>query len=129
MKIPVLPVTPITEETFKRQGWVKHPSLEAYDEGGDFSSDDFLELPSDEQEWIEDENLYYWTLNLPKSRTDGYSPMLVSSLSNGSDGTKDMLKPGQYFVDIFDLGGLGFCTSEEELEVLYYLLTKKHIED
>jgi hypothetical protein len=38
------------------------------------------------------------------------------------------LKPGQYFVEIFDFDGLGFCVSEEELEILYYGLTKKYIE-
>ena len=37
------------------------------------------------------------------------------------------LKEGEYVVEINDFGGLGFCTSEEEIEVLYEMLTKQSI--
>ena len=37
------------------------------------------------------------------------------------------LEKGQYVVEISELNGLGFCTSEEEIEVLYEMLTKQSI--
>ena len=37
------------------------------------------------------------------------------------------LEKGQYIVEINELNGLGFCTSEEEIEVLYEMLTKQSI--
>ena len=39
------------------------------------------------------------------------------------------LNPGQYFVEILDFDGLGFCTTEEELEILQRALTGKYIEE
>jgi hypothetical protein len=39
------------------------------------------------------------------------------------------LNQGQYFVEMLDTDGLGFCTTEEELEILYRALTGKYIEE
>lgn len=120
-KIPTIPETPITDLTFERQGWIKHNAMdfEGYEdlgEAGDF------DIGSDEP--------YFWTLPLPKERNDKYSPLLVSNANDAVVLLQNMgLKPGQYFVEIFELDGLGFCTSEEQLEILYYSLTRRYIED
>lgn len=121
-KIPIIPETPITEETFERQGWTKHSAFDDFDDFGD------EELDNIDRELDEDEP-YFWTLALPKERNDKYAPVLVSNSNDDLVLLQNMgLKPGQYFVEIFDLDGLGFCTSEEQLEILYYSLTKRHIE-
>jgi hypothetical protein len=39
------------------------------------------------------------------------------------------LKPGQFFVEIMDMDGLGLCLNEEELEILYMALTGENIEE
>ncbi len=106
-----LRLTPITEETFERQGWAKH----------DIS--DML--------GTDDENPhYFFTLPLPKDRKDMYAPSLVSNSTDQADILKEMgLKPNQFFVEIMEMDGLGFCASEEELEVLYNILTGKFIEE
>lgn len=120
MKTPSLPETPITDETFERQGWRKHPAIDYHD------SEDFYRRIDEEPE---DDEPYFWSLPLPKDRTDIYAPILISNASDDSQLLINMgLKPGQYFVEIFDFDGLGFCTSEEELELLYNALTKKYIE-
>lgn len=94
--------TPITEETFERQGWYKE------------------DTPNDEDDF------HYWTLTLPKDSRDPYAPILISSPSNQS---VRGLEKGEYVVEMHDFNGLGFCTSEEEIEVLYKVLTKKSIYD
>lgn len=121
MKTPALPETPITDETFERQGWRKHPALD-YDGARDL----FDQLDAE----LEDGDPYFWTLPLPKNRSDEYSPILISNDNDSDDEVISMgLKPGEYFIEIYDFDGLGFCTSEEDLEVLYYALTKKYIEE
>jgi hypothetical protein len=120
MRTPNIPETPITDETFERQGWRKHPAVDYHD------SRDFFDNIDEEPEEGE---AYFWSLPLPKDRIDTYAPILISSESDDSEMLISMgLKPGQYFVEIFDFDGLGFCVSEEELEILYYSLTKKYIE-
>jgi hypothetical protein len=119
-----LPLTPITEETFKRQGWVKHSveDVEMFDEP-QYKKD------NDEDEEDEDEP-YFFTLPIPKNRIDRYAPMFVSNVSSDLEELKNMgLKPGQYFIEMLDMDGLGFCSSEEELEILYKSLTHKYIEN
>jgi len=39
------------------------------------------------------------------------------------------IKPGTFFVEIGDMDGLGFCSSEEELDILYSALTGEDIEE
>ena len=124
MRKPKLKLTPITEETFKRQGWVKHcvEDVEMFDEP-QYKKD------NDEDEEDEDEP-YFFTLPIPKNRIDRYAPMFVSNVSSDLEELKNMgLKPGQYFIEMLDMDGLGFCSSEEELEILYKSLTHKYIEN
>jgi hypothetical protein len=124
MRKPKLKLTPITEETFKRQGWVKHSveDVEMFDEP-QYKKD------NDEDEEDEDEP-YFFTLPIPKNRIDRYAPMFVSNVSSDLEELKNMgLKPGQYFIEMLDMDGLGFCSSEEELEILYKSLTHKYIEN
>ena len=55
--------------------------------------------------------------------------MFVSNMNNEYGALKDLgLKPGQYFIEIMDMDGLGLCGSEEELEILYQALTGESIE-
>jgi hypothetical protein len=118
-----LQVTPITDTTFERQGWSKHLSNDYNGIG------DFFENREDVDSEEEVEEPYFWTLPIPKDRTDKYAPRFVS---NSSDDDMELismgLKPGQYFIEILDYDGLGFCTTEEELEILYKALTGKYIE-
>lgn len=115
-----LHATPITEETFKRQKWKKHLS-EDYD----------IHQPMTKEEEEEDNDKpYFFTLPVPKDRVDRYSPHLVSNSSDELEALRSMgLSPGQYFVELLDSDGLGFCTTEEELEILYRALTAKYIEE
>ena len=117
MKRVRLHATPITEETFERQGWKKQIA-EEIDINSQSSDDD-----------SEDNNPYFFILPIPKERVDRYAPHLISNLSNELEELKNMgLKEGQYFVEMLDTDGLGFCTTEEELEILYRALTGKYIE-
>ena len=115
-----LQATPITEETFKRQKWKRH-----------LSEDFDLEEPAENENDSEDDNQpYFFTLTLPKDRIDRYAPMLVSNSSDELEALKSMgLSPGQYFIEMLDTDGLGYCTTEEELEILYRALTGKYIEE
>ena len=123
-----LPTTPITEKTFIRQGWEKHYVGERYidDEGFQDDAEEF----EDEDEDIDDE-AYYWTLPLPKSRReDPYAVVLTSNATDELSVVREFgLQDGSFIVEIFDSDGLGLCTNEEELEVLYRALTGEEIED
>jgi hypothetical protein len=114
MRIAKLKPTPITEETFKRQKWQKH------------LTEDESRVEYDE----EVESPYFFILPIPKERRDRYTPFLVSNSSDELEALRTMgLQPGQYFVEIMDMDGLGFCTTEEELEILYRALTQKNLEE
>ena len=118
-----LQATPLTDETFKRQGWSKHIT-------NDYNgTPDFIENREDLEENEELDKPYFWTLPLPKERNDKYAPRFVTNSSDDDAELINMgLKPGQYFIEILDFDGLGFCTTEEELEILYRSLTGKYIE-
>lgn len=119
-----LQTTPITDATFERQGWSKHIATDFND------IDDFLANQNGFESDTDDSESYFWTLPIPKERTDKYSPRLISNASDDNLELVNMkLKPGQYFVEILDFDNLGFCTSEEELEILYKSLTRKYIEE
>ena len=124
-----LPTTPITEKTFIRQGWEKSYIGDRYinDEGFEEDAEEFEE---DEEETDEDE-AYYWTLPLPKSRReDPYAIVLTSNATDELGVVRELgLQSGSYIVEIFDSDGLGLCTNEEELEVLYRALTGEEIEE
>ena len=111
-----LNMTPITEDTFIRQGWNK--------------------ISVGDDEAIEDADAdigggdYYFSIALPKDRDDEFAPMFVSNSTNEGNLIKEIgLKPGQFFIEIMDMDGLGFCASEEELDVLYSALTGEDIEE
>jgi len=115
-----LHATPITEETFKRQKWKKHLS----------ENFDFNQPMTKEEESEDDDSPYFFSLSIPKDRVDRYAPHLVSNSSEELEALRNMgLKQGQYFVEMLDTDGLGFCTTEEELEILYRALTGKYIEE
>jgi hypothetical protein len=101
MKPPInIPQTPITEETFQKQGWRKE-----YDDN-------------------EMEEIYQYVLQLPKESKDPYGLSIIST--NNKDKIKG-LERGCYVVQLLECGGLGQCTTEEEIEILYRVLTKKSI--
>ena len=108
VKMIEFPMTPITEDTFERQGWEKH-----IDSDGGASEDE----PSE---------YYYYMLPLPKDNPAEEAIQLVSS---ANDDYKDLgLKKGEYAVELDGLFGLGICFSEEELMILYKALTKQELE-
>ena len=109
-----LNMTPITEDTFIRQGWNK------------------ISVGDDEamEDTDTDSGDYYFSIALPKDRDDEFAPMFVSNSTNEGNLIKEIgLKPGQFFIEIMDMDGLGFCASEEELDVLYSALTGEDIEE
>lgn len=118
-----LPLTPITEETFKRQGWIKYLA-------GEEDVIDEEHEPVYQGDDVDVDALpFFYTIPIPKDRIDRFAPMFVSNVSDELGTLKKMgLKPGQFFVELMDMDGLGLCTSEEELELLYKLLTGKSIE-
>ena len=124
------PLTPITEETFIRQGWrkcdVNEPLFEEFGEDEDGMEDEEMEEPMEKPEAI----AWYYTLALPKDRTDPYCPRLVSNATDESGLLKEMELPeGTFFVELMDWDGLGYCQSEEEIEILYKALTGKNLEN
>ena len=129
-----LPLTPITEETFIRQGWKKVDVNEPLFEEEDFldefgeetEEDEEMEEPIDRPEAI----AWYYTLAIPKDRTDPYCPRLVSNATDESGLLKEMgLPEGTFFVELMDWDGLGYCQSEEDIEILYRALTGKNLEN
>jgi len=101
------PLLPITEETFERQGWEKITETEDGDEEG---LDSYT----------------YWMLPLPKDNPDDECPYLISSADD--EYLQLGINKGEYIVEVADFFGLGLCTTEEELEILYRALTKEDIE-
>lgn len=100
------PFIPITEKTFKRQGWER--------------------VTETEEDSQEPETFSYYILPLPKDNPDENCPVLISS---ADDEWKELdIEKGEYFVEIADFFGLGLCSTEEELEILYRSLTKQEIE-
>jgi hypothetical protein len=101
-----LPMTPITEATFIRQGWKKIEAGDGMNEDGE-----------------DEDGHYYYALPIPKYRDDEFTPMLISNSTDEQLILRELgLKPGQFFIEISDMDGLGFCSSEEELDILYSAL-------
>lgn len=101
------PYTPITEETFERQGWEMVVENEEGEEG-------------------EMEEFYYFVLPLPKDNPDEQAPILMSSADDDYETLG--IKKGEYYIELDGMNGLGLCTNEEELEILYRALTRNRIE-
>ena len=124
------PLTPITEETFIRQGWrkcdVNEPLFDEFGEDLDEMEDEEIEEPIEKPEAI----AWYYTLSIPKDRTDPYCPRLVSNATDESGLLKEMELPeGTFFVELMDWDGLGYCQTEEDIEILYKVLTGKDLEN
>jgi len=97
------PYTPITEETFERQGWEMVVEKEEGDE------------------------YYYFILPLPKDNPDPNAPVLISC---ANDDWKQLDIPeGSYYTEIDGTNGLGLCMNEEDLEILYRALTRSEIDN
>lgn len=102
MKNPIeIDETPITETTFKAQGWEK------------------------KTETMDDEEYTYWILPLPKDNPDEDAVYLISSADDEWD--ELALPKGQFVVELFNLNGLGYSESEEQIEILYRALTAKDV--
>ena len=124
------PLTPITEETFIRQGWrkcdVNEPLFDEFGEDLAEMEDEEIEEPIEKPEAI----AWYYTLSIPKDRTDPYCPRLVSNATDESGLLKEMELPeGTFFVELMDWDGLGYCQSEEDIEILYKALTGTNLEN
>ena len=73
---------------------------------------------------------WYYTLAIPKDRNDPYCPRLVSNATDETGLLKEMGLPiGTFFVELMDWDGLGYCQSEEEIEILYKALTGTNLEN
>lgn len=94
-----LELTPITEETLESLGF-----------------EQTLEDTSDS---------YNFLLRLPKDSIDPNCMCLISSYN--TEWKEIGVSKGEYIVELFDSGGLGLCTSVEEIDMLYYVLTKLSI--
>lgn len=133
-----LPLTPITEETFIRQGWkkvdVNEPLFEEFGEDVDELDNDFFGQIENDEEPIDDgkeePQAFYYILSIPNDRDDPYCPRLISNATDENGLLKEMgLPPGTFFVELMDWDGLGYCQSEEQIEVLYKALTGKDLEN
>jgi hypothetical protein len=71
------------------------------------------------------EGVYAWMLKLPKDNPDPNCMYLISSYNVESEDIG--LDEGEYVVELFDSGGLGICTFVEELDMLYFVLTKESL--
>ena len=79
-----LPMTPITEATFIRQGWIKIVGGDGIGEDGEG-----------------EDGHYYWTLAIPKYRNDEFSPQLISNSTDEQLMLKEIgLKKGQFFIEM-----------------------------
>lgn len=94
--------TPITEDTFERQGWTK---IEDNDGEEDFT---------------------YYMLPIPKDNPDPAALCLITSADDEHELFE--LNDGEFVVELDIFPGLGHCETEEELELLYRVLTKRHID-
>jgi hypothetical protein len=134
-----LPLTPITEETFERQGWLKfdvNEPLFGEDWGEDMdelNKDFFGEMEDEQQEEPMEKpeaTAWYYILPIPKDRDDPYCLKLISNATDENGLLKEMgLAPGTFFVELMDNDGLGYCQTEEEIEILYKALTGKDLEN
>lgn len=98
--------TPITEKTFIKQGW-ERIDVSSEESGG--------------------EPYYFWELPLPKYNPDNRAQVLISTTNDRWE--EIGLKKGEYAVEIFDFSGLGYCLTEEEIGIVYNVLTQEDVND
>lgn len=75
-------------------------------------------------DYYQDPDKRNYTVSNEKIESTGWSPQLISTAN--TDRFPGMQK-GTYGVQLLDCNGLGSCTTEEEIEILYKTLTKKSI--
>ena len=115
-----LPLTPLTDKTFIRQGWKKYVF--------DFNNDSHEALQDADVTYKSDYE-YYYLIPLPKDSGDPYPPCLVTTTNKDYEFCKELgLKPNTFAVQLLDTDGIGLCKNEEELEILYRALTREEIE-
>jgi len=98
-----MPQTPITDHSFKKWKAIRIDETDG------------------------DVNFYYWILPLPNNDDLDASnrPTLVST---ANDEWKNMdLEEGQYLVSLFDWNDLPMLETEEDIELLYKILTKENL--
>jgi len=95
--------TPITDETFIKQGWER---VDKEEDGNSF---------------------YYWVMPLPKDNPDMRCSTLISSAND--DWEFLGIAENTYRVEINDMNNLGLCEFEEDIEDLYSILTGEDIND
>lgn len=98
-----IPQTPITDLSFKKWGLKKIKELD------------------------EDVEYYYYVIPLPKHNypNNDMKPFLITS---ANDEAKEFgLENGQFAVRLFEIGELPPLKTEQEVELLYYLLTKENL--
>ena len=94
-----IPQTPITDHSFKKWGAIK------------------IEESDGESEY------YYWILPMPKDEDVADRPTLIST---ANDEWKQLdLNEGEYLITLFD--NLPMMETEEEVELLYKILTKENL--
>lgn len=137
--------TPISDDTFIKQGWTKveGEDNEYFEDHGedDFDATFFPEDPEDEfmDDWEEmdemgmlpypnegewEDDYYFWVLPLPKDFPYDDHLHLISTTS---DHKLPGFEKGHYIVELYMSGGLGTCTTEEEIEILYKAMTGEDI--
>ena len=89
--------TPITKKTFKHQNWIQCTDV------------------------VNDVDIEYWILPIPIDNPDDMATYLISSLED--DAVVLELDSGEFIVEMFGLNGLGTCSSEEQIQLLYFALT------
>jgi len=97
--------TPITDETFEKQGWERNNIK------GEDGEDDY----------------YYWSLPLPKDNPDKNAPSMISICNDQWEEVG--LKKGEYTAEIMNFSGLGWCDSEEDIEIVYNAITREELYD
>jgi len=103
------PETPITEDTFHKQGWLKVEEIEEDDDVEEGGTNVF----------------HYFILPLPKDNPDSDCKVLISNCND--EYSEIGLPKGQYYVELDEAYGLGFCSSEEQIEILYRALTGQEL--
>lgn len=98
-----IPQTPITDQSFKKWGLKKIKDTDR------------------------DIEYYYYIIPLPKEDypNNDMKPFLITSAND--EAREFGLEDGQFVVRLFEIGELPPLKTEQEVELLYYLLTKQNL--
>ncbi len=99
-----IPQTPITEHSFKKWNAIKIDDID-----------------------INDMEYYYYIIPLPNDSIDDISerPTIISTASDEWQNLE--IEEGRFLVSLFDWEDLPFIETEEEVELLYKILTKQNL--